>query len=134
MLNDYLAVSGMPGLYKMVANRKNGLIVEDLKDGRKRFCSVRKHQFTPLGSIAIYTYTDTVPLREVFQSMQDSGVVVPVPNSDGASLETYFEQIVPDYDKNRVYTTDIKKLIKWYNYLLESDLLSNALRTDDEEE
>ena len=71
-LDDLIAVSGLPGLFRMAANRSNGLIVEDLETGKRRFVSARKHQFTPLGSITIYTDDgDSVELANVFRNMRD---------------------------------------------------------------
>lgn len=136
MLDDLIAVSGLPGLFKMVANRPNGLIVEDVHSGKRRFCSVRKHQFTPLGSIAIYTITDTVPLREVLQKMYDKSADHPLPEekADKTSLLSYFSEIVPQFDRDRVYASDVKKLVKWYHFLVDQNMLEAVLSTNEEEE
>ncbi len=139
MIDDLIAVSGLPGLYKMVANRNNGLIVEDIESGKRRFCSIRKHQFTPLGSISIYTMMDTISLQDVFKNMQAQSDEVPMPdgNWDKATLNEYFKEIVPEYDRDKVYPSDIKKLIKWYRFLQEHDLLAWVLSshsTSSEEE
>ena len=111
----------------MAANRNNGLIIEDLNTGKKRFAPSRKHQFTPLESIAIYTDDgESTVLKNVFKSMleqfQDNPPVNP--NGSAEDLHEYFEDILPTYDKDRVYTSDIKKLIKWFNFLNEKGMLS----------
>ncbi len=125
-LDDYIAVTGKPGLYKLSANRHNGLILEDIESGKRRFFSGRRNQFTPLSSIAIYTMRDTVPLDKVFRNMlQQYEDNPPVDtNSDNEELEDYFMDILPDYDTEKVFTGDIKKLIKWFNFLKERNLIS----------
>ncbi len=134
-LEDFVAVSGLPGLFRMVANRSNGLIVEDLDSGKRRFASARKHQFTPLASIGIYTDDDTAELSTVFQNMKDQlETNPPVPtNSSSDDLADYFASILPEYDRDRVHNSDIKKVIKWFNFLHSRDLLLAAVATDEEE-
>jgi Domain of unknown function (DUF5606) len=132
-IKGLVAVSGLPGLFKMVANRNNGLIVEDLANGKRRFASVRQHQFTPLESIGIYTNDgETSELKIVFQSMLDKLESVPMPalTETGDKLHTYFAQILPDYDRDRVNTGDIKKAIKWFAHLHE---LGYTTMEEDEE-
>ena len=137
-IDEILAVSGLPGLYKIVANRHNGLVVEDLETNSKRFCSVRKHQFTPLGSVAIYRDLDTIQLAEIFQRMLDQMDELPLPTMKNTAVEIsdYFEEIVPDYDRDRVHISDMKKVIKWFDYLLKRNLLEQLLdiTSADEEE
>lgn len=123
--DDLLAVSGLPGLYTMVANRSNGLIVEEIKSKKRRFASSRKHQFTPLGSIGIYTDDgDTVELKKVFRNINDQLEDNPIPkgNSNDAVLKEFFEDVLPNYDKDRVKINDIKKTIKWFSFLHENGI------------
>ena len=136
MLNDLMAISGLPGLYKMVANRPNGLIVEELDSAKKRFCSVRKHQFTPLGSVSIYTLMDTVPLKDVFLNMRKNIVEHPLPakKADNDELMNFFSIVVKDYDPERVYPSDIKKIIRWYQFMDEKGILDEALDSEDKSE
>jgi len=131
-ISDILAISGLPGLYRLVGNRANGLIVEDLKSGKRKFVSSRKHQFSPMESISIYTLGDTVPLRDIFAKMRDQEATVPPvpPKSEQHVLFEYFEQILPDFDEDRVKVKDIKKIIQWYAHLKALDLLTDS----DEEE
>lgn len=134
-MENILAVSGLPGLYKLVDSRSNGLVVADLKEEKTRFCSVRKHQFTPLETVAIYTYADSVELPKIFDSIESSSETIPdVKQSSGSQLEAYFRSILPDFDEDRVYTSDIKKVIKWYGILKEHNLLDTKATTADEEE
>ena len=131
-LENLIAVSGLPGLYRMAANRSNGLIIEDLKTGKRRFASSRKHQFTPLESIAIYTDDgDSTELKNVFRNMQQQVEDTPPvnPNASSDELHGYFADILPNYDRDRVFTGDIKKVIKWFNFLNETGALQE---TEDE--
>jgi len=132
-LENLVAVSGMPGIYRMVANRSNGLIVEDMEGGKRRFASARKHQFTPLESIAIYTDDgDSTELKNVFSNMLEQKEDNPPvdPNKPAEELHEYFADVLPTYDRDRVHTGDIKKVIKWFLYLDEKGLL----QTDSSEE
>ncbi len=131
--DEIIAVSGLTGLYRMVANRSNGLIVEELGSGKRRFASSRKHQFTPLASIGIYTDDgDAMELKKVFRNMQDQLEDNPpvAPSLAAEDLHEYFMDILPNYDKDRVKTNDIKKVLKWFAFLKENDMLSLE-ETDD---
>lgn len=131
-LSNVLAVSGLPGLYELAANRPNGLLLIPIEGGKSKFCSSRKHQFTPLETVAIYTWSDTVELKNVFNSMTVKIQEVPLPDLNGGRdvLNSYFEQILPEFDRERVYPNDIKKVIKWYVALEAQGYLS---ATDEEE-
>ncbi len=136
-LDQLVAVSGMPGIYRIAANRNNGLIVEDLSTGKKRFASARKHQFTPLESIAIFTDDgDSIELKYVFRNMlQQIEDHPPVdPNAQAEILHEYFAEVLPTYDRDRVFTGDIKKIIKWFNYLNEQGILQTEEDDQDHSE
>lgn len=124
-LDDLVAVSGMSGIFRLAANRNNGLIIEDLDSGKRRFASSRKHQFTPLASIAIFTYDDSTELKTVLRNMMNQMEENPIvkTSSSSAELHEYFRKILPDYDEDKVHTSDIKKLIKWFNYLHERKMI-----------
>lgn len=126
-LEKLVAISGKSGLFKMTSNRSNGLIVEDFDSSKRFFVSARLHQFTPLASISIYTdgEQETMDLKEVFKRM-DQNIESNPPldvKTDGSSLRSYFEQIMPEHDRDRVLISDIKKLIKWFSFLKERNLL-----------
>jgi hypothetical protein len=125
-LKNIIAVSGMSGLYKLVTTKTNGLVVADIDSGKTTFCSVRQHQFTPMETVAVYTDDDSKPIAEVFQSMIDHLATTPVPSSNATHIELkkYFEIIMPEYDRDRVFHSDMKKVIKWFNFLNERGLLS----------
>ena len=132
-LENLVAVSGLPGIYRIAANRDNGLILEDLHDGKRRFASARKHQFTPLESIGIYTDDgESMELVKVFSNMleqlEDNPPVSP--NAKPEELHEYLADVLPTYDRDRVFTGDIKKLIKWFGFLHGHGLLT----AHDEEE
>ncbi|MBT8229520.1 MAG: DUF5606 domain-containing protein [Bacteroidia bacterium] len=126
-LEPFVAVSGVGGILKLVTSRNNGLILESLENGKTRFYSVRKHQFTPLGTVAIYTLEDTIALRDVFEKMLEQYEENPPvsPKAEQYKIEEYFESIIPDYDEDRVSINDMKKVIKWFNFMNERDLLNS---------
>ena len=132
-IDDYIAVSKLPGVYKLISNRDNGIFIEDLDTGKKKFASMRKHMFTPLGTVSIYTEEDSVELSKIFDTMlAKSGELDPKQAMESnQSMFAYFEQILPEYDRDRVYVGDIKKVIKWFNHLNDRNLLTTG---SDEEE
>ncbi len=133
-LDKYLVVSGVPGVHKLVTSRADGVIIEDRKEGRTRFVSARQGQVTPLATVAIYINADdgegTVPLVEVFEKMYDQHEATPPVdvNASSQDLRAYFTQILPDHDQDRVHINDIKKCIKWYNFMYQNGILEEAKR------
>jgi len=124
MLKGILAISGHSGLFKMVAESKNNIIVESL-DTQKRFPVYSTSKISALEDIAIYTVEGDVPLRDIFKTIsekEDGGQAIS-PKASGNELKAYLEEILPDYDKDRVYVSDIKKVVLWYNTLHENDML-----------
>lgn len=134
-LENLVAVSGLGGLYKIAANRPNGLFIENIDTGKTKFASVRKHQFTPLETIGIYTYDDTEALGEVFQKMKDQQEDNPAisPKSPADELQDYFRSVLSDFDEDRVRPSDISKIIKWFNFLKERDMLDEVEEKEVEE-
>ena len=118
MLKQILSISGKSGLYKLVSYGKNMIIVEGLSD-EKRFPAYSHDKIISLGDIAIYTYDEEVALGTVMQTIYDKneGKAVDV-KTDKASLFAFFSEILPDFDQERVYPNDIKKVIAWYNILV----------------
>jgi hypothetical protein len=132
-LEKLVAISGKTGLFNMVSNRSNGLIVEDLDNNKRFFVSARMHQFTPLASISIYTDTEeeTVELKDVFKRMKAGLTDNPLVDlkADSNEFRNYFDKIMPEHDREKVLISDIKKLTKWFTFLYERNLI-----TEDETE
>ncbi len=123
-LSKILSISGKPGLFKMLAQTKNGLVVESMLDGKK-FTAFSHERISTLEEISIYTDGEDKPLRDVLKAiydMQEGKAGIPH-KSSGEELKTFFEKAVPDYDKENVYVSDIKKVINWYNVLQKENLL-----------
>ena len=124
MLKKILSISGRPGLFKLVSQAKGALIVEALSTG-KRTLAYSHDKVTSLGDIAMYTQSGEEPLYKVLDSVKkkENGAVASVsPKADKEVLRTYFAEILPDFDTERVYPTDISKLISWYNILVQSGI------------
>jgi len=130
-LTEIVSVSGMPGLYRLIASRDNGVIVEDFDTGKRTFASIRKYQFTPLETVGIYTYEDVKDLKEIFETLRKTRVKIPDANAPGPELHDFFRKIVKDYDEDRVYIGDIKKVIKWFAFMKERKLFDQL---EEEEE
>jgi hypothetical protein len=118
-LDNIVSITGLPGLHKLVASRPNGLLIEALDTKKRQFVSARKHQFTPLVSVGIYTFMDTIGLDEVIKKVHASEATAPIPdvNDKADTLRAWFKGIVPDHDEDRVHINDIRKLLKWYTAL-----------------
>ena len=122
-LKEILAISGQSGLYKFVAQSKNGIIVEQLGSG-VRSCASASAKVSSLGEIAIFTENDDVPLAQVFQQIYDKHAGQPVLSHKSApeDLKKFFAEALPEYDRDRVHVSDIKKVALWYNLLLEAGM------------
>ena len=124
MLKKILSVSGKPGLYKLVSTSKTITLVESLIDG-KRFPIYTHEKIVSLGEIAIYTSEDEIPLKDVLVKIKDNengGKISDDKKSSSKELFSYFETILPTYDKEKVYASDIKKIVNWYNLLIDNDI------------
>jgi len=132
MLKGILSVSGQPGLFKLIAESKNRIIVESLITG-KRIPVGTTAKISSLEDISVYTLTGDIPLKEVMKkiSEHENGERAIDSKANDQEIRKYFEVIIPDYDKERVYVSDIKKVIIWYNLLQEKGLLDF---TEEEEE
>ncbi|WP_425075644.1 DUF5606 domain-containing protein [Psychroserpens sp. S379A] len=139
-LDKILSISGKPGLYKVVTQTRTGFIAESLIDKKKVNVNIHSN-VSVLSEIAVYTLTEELPLREVLRKVMEKENSQPTSISHKDSkdtLEEYFFEVLPDYDEDRVYASDIKKIIQWYNLLQKHDML-DALEevetvTSDEEE
>jgi hypothetical protein len=132
-LDKILSISGKPGLFKIVTQTRTGAIVESLVDG-KRITVGAHSNISVLSEIAIYTLTEEVPLRDVLKKVKtkENGEKTSISHKDGKdTLEEYFFDVLPEYDEDRVYASDIKKIIQWYNLLQDKELL-HYLESDEE--
>lgn len=123
MLKQILSISGKPGLYKLISYSKNIVIVENLQT-KKRTPAYSHDKIISLGDISIYTDSSEVPLNEVFKTIAakyDTKVLDAKNYQKPAEMEAFFGEILEDYDRERVYNNDIKKIILWYNILVESE-------------
>ncbi|MBK5203225.1 MAG: DUF5606 domain-containing protein [Prolixibacteraceae bacterium] len=124
MLKGLLAISGQAGLFKMVSEAKNCVIVESLVT-KKRMPAYASSKISSLSDVAVYTETGETPLKEIFKKIFDHEEGKEIPESKSNNeLKEYFATVIPEYDHNRVYVSDIKKIIKWYNLLLQKNLLN----------
>lgn len=138
-LDKIMSISGKPGLYKVLTQTRNGAIVESLLDNKRLNVNIHSN-VSILSEIAIYTIHEEKPLAEIFESIKqkENGQQTSISHKDSKdALEEYFFNILPDYDEDRVYPSDIKKVIQWYNLLQKNDLLPSAStenKGSDEEE
>ena len=123
MLKTILAISGKPGLYKLISQAKNMLIVENIAD-KKRMPIYASDKVISLGDIAMYTDANEVPLANVLESVKqkENGeeVKLDYKKASGTELHAFMAEVLPQYDRDRVHSSDIKKLIQWYNLLISS--------------
>jgi len=132
---DITSITGMGGLYKMESHKPSGLIVTSLTEGWTKFVSNRENLFSPLDNISIYTADDTVELLDVLLkafAQKESNPPIDA-KSDNAALSAYFEKILPEYDKEKVHISDIKKFIKWFQILDEKGVLQTELEEKEKE-
>ncbi len=138
MLRTILSISGKPGLYRLVSRGKNTLIVESLDAVKKRQPVYGSDKVIALGDIAMYTDDEEVPLRQVFNNVKEKeqGALASLDPKKATAdqLHDYMAEVLPNYDRDRVYTNDIKKLISWYNILVNNSLTDFAGQEAETEE
>lgn len=116
-----VAVTGLPGLFELINSKTDGAIVRSLDDKSTRFVSSRIHNFSHLESIEVYTVRDNVNLVDVFNAMDNAGIKLP-DDKDAAAVKKYFEKAYPDMDFERVYASDMKKMVKWFDILKKNNV------------
>ncbi|WP_300602631.1 DUF5606 domain-containing protein [Niabella sp.] len=119
--NKLVAVSGLSGLFELISSKNDGAIVRSLNDKTTKFASSRIHQFSHLESIEIYTIRDNVNLVDVFNAMKADGTPLPDAKDDKAT-KAYFQKVYADMDFDRVYTSDMKKIVKWFDLLQKNNI------------
>jgi hypothetical protein len=130
--NRIVAVTGMPGLYEVLSSKSDGAIVRSLDDKSTKFVSSRIHNLSHLESIEIYTNRENVSLADVFTAMRDSKEKLP-DTKDNKEVKAYFEAAYPDLDFERVYTSDMKKMIKWFEVLNQNNIDFTAKPEEEDE-
>jgi hypothetical protein len=129
--NKIIAVTGLPGLYELLSSKSDGAIVRSLDDKTTRFVSSRVHNFSHLESIEVYTVRDNVNLVDILKAMEVSTSKLP-DEKDGASLKDYFTTVYPDLDFTRVYSSDLKKMVKWFAVLKANNIEIKLSEPDEE--
>ena len=134
-LEKILSIAGKPGLYQLKAQTRGGFLAQSLLDGKKISVSAR-HNVSLLSEIAIYTLTEEVPLGNVFTkiSEKEKGGEAISHKSSKDELEEYFFNVLPDYDEDRVYASDIKKVVQWYNMLQKNGITDFSVTEEDASE
>lgn len=125
-LNTILAISGKPGLFKLLTQTRGGFVAQSLLDNKKISVNAQSN-VSVLSEIAVYTLTEELPLNEVFKKIREKengGLTSVAHKASKDELEEYFFSILSDYDEDRVYASDIKKIIQWYNLLHKNELLN----------
>jgi len=128
-----VSVTGLPGLYELINTKSDGAIVRSLDDKSTKFASSRIHNFSHLESIEVFTTGENVNLAEVFQAMEKASGSLPDSKDNGA-VKKYFEKVYPDIDFERVYSSDLKKMIKWFDVLKKNDVDIKLTEPEPEEE
>jgi len=129
--NKLVSVTGLPGLFELISSKSDGAVVRSLEDNATKFVSSRQHNFSHLESIEVYTAKDNTTLAEVFLAMKESKEPVPEVTADGKVLKAYFEKVYPDLDFDRVYGSDMKKMVKWFQIINKNNI---EIKANSEEE
>jgi Domain of unknown function (DUF5606) len=128
-----VAVTGLPGLFELINSKTDGAIVKSLEDSSTKFVSSRIHNFSHLESIEVFTVRDNVNLVDVFHAMDKAGGSLP-DDKDAAAVKKYFEKAYPDMDFERVYASDMKKMVKWFSILKSNNVEIKLTEIPEEEE
>ena len=115
--NKIVSVSGLSGLFELLSSKSDGAVVRSLEDNTTKFVSTRQHNFSHLESIEVFTVKDNANLSELFEAMKKSKEKIPDAKADNKALKSYFEKVFPDLDFERVYASDMKKMVKWFDIL-----------------
>lgn len=128
--NKLVSVTGLGGLYELVSTKADGGIVKSLEDKSTKFVSNRIHNFSHLESIEVYTVKENSNLTDVFLAMKNSDEKVPDAKADAKVIKSYFEKVYPDLDFDRVYSSDMKKMVKWFSIINANDIEIKASEND----
>lgn len=131
--NKLVSVTGLPGLFELLSSKSDGAVVRSLDDNSTKFVSSRQHNFSHLESIEVYTTKDNTSLAELFSAMKENSAEVPDANADAKTLKAYFDEVYPDLDFERVYASDMKKMVRWF-HIIEKNNIEIKVKTAEEKE
>ncbi|MEO7960894.1 MAG: DUF5606 domain-containing protein [Ginsengibacter sp.] len=117
-----VSVTGLGGLYELLSSKSDGAVVRSLEDKSTKFVSSRKHNFSHLESIEVFTVKDNTNLADLFIAMKENAEKVPESTADNKTLKAYFDKVYPDMDFERVYASDMKKMVRWFHILKQNDI------------
>lgn len=120
--NKLVSITGLSGLYELLSSKSDGGVVRSLEDKSTKFVSTRIHSFLHLESIEVFTKTENVNLVDVFTAMKASTETVPGTKADTKAIRAYFDKVYPDMDYEKVYASDMKKMLRWYEILTANDV------------
>ena len=132
--NKIVSVTGLSGLFEILSSKSDGAVVRSLDDKSTKFVSSRKHNFSHLESIEVFTTKENTNLAELFEAMKNSEEKIPEATADNKSLKAYFEKVYPDMDFERVYASDMKKMVKWFVILKENNVEINVKAAEEAED
>src|SRR5438552_790077 len=132
--NKIISVTGLSGLFELISSKADGAVVRSLEDKSTKFVSSRVHNFSHLESIEVFTIKDNTNLSEVFLAMKNSAEKMPDAKADGKALKAYFEKVYPNLDFERVYASDMKKMILWYSILTDNNIELKTSESDKTED
>lgn len=129
--NKIVSVTGLTGLFELLSSKSDGAVVRALEDNSTKFVSTRQHNFSHLESIEVFTVKDNTNLAELFDAMKKSSEKIPDAKADNKVLKAYFEKVYPDLDFERVYSSDMKKMVKWFQ-ILEKNKIEIKIKSAEE--
>jgi len=132
---EIVTISGKSGLFRVVNQKSNGVIVTSLETGKSEFISLRQHALSYLDNTAVFVKnrdTDSIEIIKVFQEMlqKETGIPPVTPDANDKAITTYFTAVIPDYDEQKVHLSDMKKILKWFSVLKQHNLISTEQETD----
>lgn len=130
--NKLISVTGFSGLFELVTSKTDGAIVRSLEDNTTKFVSSRVHQFSHLESIEVYTTDENVNLADIFKAMDASSEALPS-EKDNKAVKSYFEKVFPSMDFERVYSSDMKKMVRWFGVIKQQNIEIVLTEMDEEE-
>jgi len=129
--NKIVSVTCLTGLYELLSSKSDGAVVRSLNDNSTKFVSTRLHNFSHLESIEVFTVKDNTNLAELFEAMKKSSEKMPDATTDNKALKAYFEKVYPDLDFERVYASDMKKMVRWFQ-ILEKNKIKIKIKSPEE--